>query len=763
VAIDKIRNATPWQIGKGNMGKPRSNRGKPPKRLVTPTALKVVDLDEWAARYDLDSLQRIHHTLHAFFDRGLGVPSKEVLGELWQRSPELVSAVDVDVLEQRLKRIDQFPRPYFVLAPGTFAPELAAVQKACASAIAADGMAPTRKAESWLRPIAEDAGANSDVEATVYFASRDGQAPLVAEAARRISQDWYNAVCARIEDLARLVPANVVKLARDGRLSLSQAARNIAPLGGSMRFLHFFDQEEDFIDATLLRAVQWLGIEGFQPWVDDAVRWLSGGRAGSVTAPEGWALFNLLRADLALTAAQRSGLKTWFWAFVANAVEKDRTWFQFVGSGQSLRKADYVPLAGELVFAWQRIRPTFKTDVVKDAIKFLLETQLRDGAWPLYADDDQPDLLATAVAVHALSLARPKGWRKVTTNAAAWIESQQHELGYWTISGGSAVMLTVLALDAISLGSGRTSATFRQALPPSARSEGMNGRHPGWSATHDFSGQRWHKPESAEFEEATLRDIGKVPLLIVVATQVECEQVLAVMQPPYRKQKISRVHGSKETYFVGRFGAHQAALVQCTMGVLGPSGATLVTTVGIEDWKPRAVLMPGIAFGADPSKHGPADVLIASAVIAYEPQRIGTHKTTSRALCFNAGPTLLSRLRSRLDWVFKRPDGSDVGRHVGSLLSGEKLVDKLGFKNRLLNQHPEAIGGEMEGSGVAAASAKAGIEWALVKGVCDLGDGKKHKRFQEMAAAAAVHFCLHVFQDEHVLDGLRRPARRGLT
>jgi nucleoside phosphorylase len=109
-----------------------------------------------------------------------------------------------------------------------------------------------------------------------------------------------------------------------------------------------------------------------------------------------------------------------------------------------------------------------------------------------------------------------------------------------------------------------------------------------------------------------------------------------------------------------------------------------------------------------------------------------------------------------------RPDRSVVGCYVGSVLSGEKLVDKLRFKNRLLKQHPEAIGGEMEGSGIAAASQKAGIEWALVKGVCDLGDGKKHKRFQEMAAAAAVHFCLHVFQDEHVLDGLGRPATRGL-
>ncbi len=72
-----------------------------------------------------------------------------------------------------------------------------------------------------------------------------------------------------------------------------------------------------------------------------------------------------------------------------------------------------------------------------------------------------------------------------------------------------------------------------------------------------------------------------------------------------------------------------------------------------------------------------------------------------------------------------------------------------------------AIGGEMEGAGIWAASARNDTPWILVKGVCDWADGKKGKEYQEFAAAAAVSLCLHVLQDERALDGIpeSRPLR----
>ena len=53
---------------------------------------------------------------------------------------------------------------------------------------------------------------------------------------------------------------------------------------------------------------------------------------------------------------------------------------------------------------------------------------------------------------------------------------------------------------------------------------------------------------------------------------------------------------------------------------------------------------------------------------------------------------------------------------------------------------PKAVGGEMEGAGVYAAASRENTAWVVVKAICDWGDGKKSKDYQELAArnAAAV-------------------------
>jgi len=107
-----------------------------------------------------------------------------------------------------------------------------------------------------------------------------------------------------------------------------------------------------------------------------------------------------------------------------------------------------------------------------------------------------------------------------------------------------------------------------------------------------------------------------------------------------------------------------------------------------------------------------------------------------------------------LHWKFSRPDGTYVDKHIGGLLSGEKLVDNPEFKKELSINYPTAIGGEMEGHGLYAAAARHGKNWIIVKGVCDWADGKKNKQFQAMAAASAVSICAYVFSNRNSLEGL---------
>ena len=115
---------------------------------------------------------------------------------------------------------------------------------------------------------------------------------------------------------------------------------------------------------------------------------------------------------------------------------------------------------------------------------------------------------------------------------------------------------------------------------------------------------------------------------------------------------------------------------------------------------------------------------------------------------------LLNRFRNVLGWSFTDPNGVPSGYEVGPLLSGEKLVDNVDFKRPLFDRYPQAIGGEMEGAGVAASAERKRCEWIVVKAICDWGDGTKTSHHQAFAAASAVHLVEHVLNQVGALDAL---------
>jgi nucleoside phosphorylase len=166
--------------------------------------------------------------------------------------------------------------------------------------------------------------------------------------------------------------------------------------------------------------------------------------------------------------------------------------------------------------------------------------------------------------------------------------------------------------------------------------------------------------------------------------------------------------------------------------------------------------MVGIAFGRDSSEQRIADVLVASQIISYEPQRVGEGQIVQRGPIPPVDPTLLNRFVHTLGWSFCRPDGSECARRVGPLLSGEKLVDEATFKADLFGRYPVAIGGEMEGVGLAGAAIRHRIPWIVVKAICDWAD-KKSKKHQPLAAAAAVSLVEYVLSQAGVLHGLDKP------
>lgn len=740
---------------------------KPPKKKAVrlKNALDSASLSSCLQSSGPDVLAQLLHDLRIHLYYWTGDPTEARILQLRESFPLLDQFIDFDVILDRLRHLDDFERGMFGLSLQKFFPELQKVLEATDGIFSALP-AGVEKAEHWLRPLARNASANSDVEAAVYFASR-GQREIIDVVDLR--NRWHSEICHDIEYGApvRKVPGPLLERARTKTLSLAEAASVVEFNGSLPRFFSFLDHEDDFIDATMFRAVEWFGISGFEPWLRSLVNDLSvGPQYGIDHAGASWWLFQWCRSDLALRMADRSGLEAWLWALINGPVQRDKPWILFNARGNEPATLIHIPTAAVIPFIWNRIQPdSIKSEVPDRASEILFQTQMRSGAWPTCGTDAEGSLMATCFAIHGLATYKPTGWQQAVRQAADWIETKQDDWGCWDIQGGPTVMITVLALDALQLANAGKHLTFTLAYPTDRASSSavravamspVNGGGDESEPVYDFSSVDWYRPTmppSTSVDASRARAEAKPDIAFIVATDIELLQILRVMKPICRQRRLWKIMHGCDTYYLGRFGSFQAVVALSAMGSQGAGGSTLCADATIRTWEPRIVILAGIAFAASRRKYLPGDVLVAEHIIPYESQRMGD-ETIFRNPVPPSSAILLDRFRHALDWHFARPDQSNCTRHIGPMLSGEKLVDNLEFRDSLLKQYPSAIGGEMEGAGLWGAASRARKEWIIVKGVCDWGDGKKHKEFQALAAAAAVSLCHHVFKDTRSLDGV---------
>ena len=230
-------------------------------------------------------------------------------------------------------------------------------------------------------------------------------------------------------------------------------------------------------------------------------------------------------------------------------------------------------------------------------------------------------------------------------------------------------------------------------------------------------------------------------ILIATVTKVEAQAVLETFAQSEGRALKRRPIENNTYYDLGIIGGVPVFMVQSEMGIATPGGALLTIRQAIQDLRPQAVIMCGLAFGLRPDKQELGDILVAKQLKYYEPQKIDpVHGQISRGDRAASAERLLNRFRSGdNDW-------QGAPTHFGLILSGEKLVNVSGFRDSLLKAEPEAIGGEMEGAGLYAAARNAKVDWILVKAVCDWADGNKNDDAQPRAARNAAEFVLHVLQ-----------------
>lgn len=233
-------------------------------------------------------------------------------------------------------------------------------------------------------------------------------------------------------------------------------------------------------------------------------------------------------------------------------------------------------------------------------------------------------------------------------------------------------------------------------------------------------------------------------ILVVTVTPVESAAIHTVFQRATKKTpEVMAIDGYRYQN-LGRLGCHEIFHSISGMGTGGVAGAQESIRRSIDAIRPSAVIMVGIAFGIDRDKQKVGQVLVSRQILMYELQRINNDLTiTSRGDKITASPKLLDWVsHSQITW-----DSEKANIQTGLILSGEKLVDNLPFRERLKDLAPEVIGGEMEAAGLYVACQTANIDWLVVKAICDWADGDKgteKETNQKIAASAAAEFVLHM-------------------
>lgn len=236
-------------------------------------------------------------------------------------------------------------------------------------------------------------------------------------------------------------------------------------------------------------------------------------------------------------------------------------------------------------------------------------------------------------------------------------------------------------------------------------------------------------------------------VLLVTATPVESQTLInAFVSETGKVPEAKKIDGYVYQH-LGPIGGFDAHLAICEMGSGGTHGSQEAVRKAINALNPSVVIMVGIAFGVDQKKFSIGDILVSKQLLLYDLQRISSDSSiTLRGDKVPASGAPLNWIRhATLSW----PGKDHTLVEPGLLLSGDKLIDNIDYRNELNRLAPDALGGEMEGAGLYVACQEARVDWVLVKAICDWADGnkKRNKSAKQLKAASnAANFVVHLLK-----------------
>lgn len=211
------------------------------------------------------------------------------------------------------------------------------------------------------------------------------------------------------------------------------------------------------------------------------------------------------------------------------------------------------------------------------------------------------------------------------------------------------------------------------------------------------------------------------------------------------------VEGDEQVYYEA-MDSGEKRIFAARQDEMGMTAAATLTMKLTEHFRPKYVIMPGIAAGtleesSEIQMFG--DVVLADVVWNYSN---GKYVPKDRAnitfgeIGFVPRPTVVSVDPELLPYFEKAVHSENNQTHVlvGALASGSTVVaNKQIVESQIMGQSFRTMGLEMEGYGVAYAAAHAvqpRPKAIIAKSVCDFADSRKSDSFQKFASYTSCEF-----------------------
>ncbi|MEU8228056.1 hypothetical protein AB0C12_00480 [Actinoplanes sp. NPDC048967] len=240
----------------------------------------------------------------------------------------------------------------------------------------------------------------------------------------------------------------------------------------------------------------------------------------------------------------------------------------------------------------------------------------------------------------------------------------------------------------------------------------------------------------------------RIRVLVLTVLDIERDAVISAVAAGNGRPAEPDTAAGYPIFRLGRLGDHgtEVLLAQAAQGIVTPAAMMLTAERLIPAVRPDYVILAGICFGLwsrryDNGQQELGDVVVSEYVHNVDHRKVtdegGRERILRRGERVQASTPLLLALKAATHGWTGRPV------HFGTVLSGSTLVSSATLRAELRREFEEASAGEMELTGVYAATAGRRSGWIMVKGISDWGTGELTDDTRRTAAEAAAAFVVH--------------------